>query len=175
MPLISFSEPGHISKLLSGTKRQTTRPPRKNPLKVGDVLYCYYKSRIKKMCSNCISDHCKIPVERRSVKDLCNFPPCDHHNNYFGEAKVIGILHCNNVLSMNGNRLCYAARIQGKEFEKWIEGFDCQSKSFMNDWAKADGFLDYREAHEWFAQKYKSTSWMIVPWDIIIFKPLWIK
>jgi hypothetical protein len=43
MPLLSFSKLYH--KLVNGTKLQTIRKPRKNPIKVGDPLYIYWKLR----------------------------------------------------------------------------------------------------------------------------------
>lgn len=45
MPSLSFSI--FKEKLLSGTKCQTIRKPRKRPLKVGDKLYVFWKLRTK--------------------------------------------------------------------------------------------------------------------------------
>lgn len=83
MPLCSFTEPSHIIKLLEGSKRQTTRRERKNMLKVGDTLYCYYKSRMKKSCYNCINyKDCKVGA-------TVGF--CSDWNNYFGEAEIVHV------------------------------------------------------------------------------------
>jgi hypothetical protein len=45
LPLLSFSV--LKDKLLDGSKTQTIRYPRKNPLKVEDKLYVYWKCRTK--------------------------------------------------------------------------------------------------------------------------------
>ena len=46
MPLLSFSV--FKDKILSGAKRHTIRAPRKIPIKVGDKLYMWWKSRSPK-------------------------------------------------------------------------------------------------------------------------------
>lgn len=46
MPLLSFSV--FKDKILSGAKRRTIRAPRKIPIKVGDTLYMWWKSRSPK-------------------------------------------------------------------------------------------------------------------------------
>lgn len=45
MPALSFSV--YRKKLESGQKSQTIRKPRKNPIKIGDKLYIYWKKRSK--------------------------------------------------------------------------------------------------------------------------------
>jgi len=45
MPLIGFTV--FKDKILSGEKRQTIRPMRKYPIKMGDRLYLYWKLRTK--------------------------------------------------------------------------------------------------------------------------------
>ena len=45
MPLLGFTK--LKEKLLDGSKTQTIRKPRKNPLKVGDKLFIYWKLRTK--------------------------------------------------------------------------------------------------------------------------------
>jgi len=45
MPLLGFSV--FKNKLLSGEKTQTIRRPRKQPIKVDDTLYIYWKLRTK--------------------------------------------------------------------------------------------------------------------------------
>jgi hypothetical protein len=165
-----FTIPMHIPLILSGAKKQTTRAPRKNPLELGDKLYCYYKPRQKKGCRNCITtDTCKIPLAKRPTQELWNFPPCDHYNNFFGEAKVTGILHLNNIMSMNEHSIDYENRMF-KLTERWIEGFDRQSEKFMEAWAKADGFLGLKEAHEYFTKSTKNSQWMFQAWDVILFE-----
>jgi hypothetical protein len=46
MPIIGFTR--LLDKLMDGTKTQTIRNPRKQPLKVGDKLIIYWKLRTKK-------------------------------------------------------------------------------------------------------------------------------
>ena len=85
MPLISFSIPEQIPKLLDGSKRQTTRLERKTPIEVGDILYCYYKPRMKKLsCNNCIGyDY--------EDQDCTKGVGCPYWHNYFGEAEVVHV------------------------------------------------------------------------------------
>ena len=45
MPILSFSVGGQKEKILDGRKRQTMRGPRKIPIRVGDTLYLWWKSR----------------------------------------------------------------------------------------------------------------------------------
>lgn len=45
MPAYSFSRMEFVEKILDGSKPHTVRRRRKNPTKVGDVLYLYYKQR----------------------------------------------------------------------------------------------------------------------------------
>lgn len=45
MPALTFTV--FVDKILSGEKRQTIRPPRKHPIKVGDKLYLYAHQRTK--------------------------------------------------------------------------------------------------------------------------------
>jgi hypothetical protein len=159
-----FTIPSHIPLILSGTKRQTTRAPRKNPLKLGDTLYCYYKPRQKKGCRNCIQ------IEKGNCWAVnVDMSPCTKHNNFFGEAKVTGILHLNNIMSINEHTLDYKTQTF-KLTERWIEGFDRQPEKFMEAWAKADGFSSLQEAHEYFTKSTKNSQWMSLPWDVIIFE-----
>ncbi len=85
MALLSFSEPAHVRKILDGRKTQTTRQERKNPIKVGDTLQVYYKSRCSKSCGNCIK-MCPQGLKRCSV--YRNFG-C--HRNFFGTATVTSV------------------------------------------------------------------------------------
>jgi hypothetical protein len=82
MPIMSFSIPDQVLKLLDGRKQQTTRLNRKRPLKIGDTLYCYYKPRMKQSCINCIN---------YSDEDLgcISYVGCSYWDNYFGEAEII--------------------------------------------------------------------------------------
>jgi hypothetical protein len=59
VPILSFSDSNHVPLILDGRKAQTTRRPRKNPIKVKDTLRVYFRSRMKKgTCLNCISKTC---------------------------------------------------------------------------------------------------------------------
>ena len=71
MPLLSFSV--FKDKILSGAKRHTIRAPRKNPIKVGDKLYMWWKSRSPKEKeklgeSTCIN---VVPVKIEKKFALC--------------------------------------------------------------------------------------------------------
>lgn len=174
MPLMSFSEPSHVPLLLSGQKCQTTRAPRKTPLKVGDILHCYYKSRQRKTCGNCIGQNCKTyyAIEFGGVSQKVS--TCSEHRNFFEMAKVTGILHCNNIFAMNSNKFDFNTQIF-KLSEKWINGFDSQPEIFMEQWARADGFANLAEADKWFTKSTKNSLWMMQPWDVIIFESGWVK
>lgn len=127
MPLMSFSEPEHVSKLLEGTKRQITRRPRKNPLKVGDKLYCYYKSRQKKSCNNCI-------LRREYGRGNCSVNMqigyCSDWSNYFGEAITIRILPFNDIIYTKS--LAIWAKLDG--FESYEKAWDWFAKRYTTDW-----------------------------------------
>lgn len=191
MPLMPFTIPTHIPLILSGAKRQTTRAPRKNPLKLGDKLYFYYKPRQKKGCKNCITtDACNIPIPQRSTQELRNFPPCEHHNNFFWEAKVVGILHFDSSKSdyiaeshqrgwivfhpdFKSNFIGEAQHEKYIPTVKWsysLASLGNQPENFMTAWAKADGFSGLQEAHEYFMKATKNSQWMFQPWDVIIFE-----
>lgn len=114
------------------------------------------------MCSNCISDVCKIPFERRSVKDLNNYPACDHWTNYFGEAVVKYIIK----VRQNENIPEYEMADYMPLFSKW-------SDEAKETWAKADGFPDFKSADEWFSKD--NPNWKELEWDIIHFDPKWLK
>lgn len=85
MSIMPFSDPNHIKPLLDGRKRQTTRKPRKRPLKVGDTLYCWYRPRIKKTCDNCINN---CPGLKRQ---FMGYAGCEFHDNKFGTAIITAI------------------------------------------------------------------------------------
>lgn len=160
MPLLSFSEPSHIPRLLSGEKKQTTRQPRKRALKVGDVLRCYYKPRIKTSCRNCITslDKCRknFDYERRAHFGYSCLPssmnPCNIWANFFGEA-VVSVIKPLDIMSMTDEE--------------------------VYDWAIADGFESFQKADEWFSQKYSrhgidGSDWVNWKWECIRFEPRWI-
>jgi hypothetical protein len=90
MVLMSFSEPEHVPALLDGRKTQTTRLVRKNPVKAGDTLQCYYKSRVAKMCLSCITPDCEYSAMGNSPQ----IPAikCSKYCNYFGTATVTDVV-----------------------------------------------------------------------------------
>lgn len=112
MPLMSFST--LRSALQSGNKRQTTRLQRKRPLKVGDTLHVYFKSRAKKTCDNCITRHC-----------ISENIPCDSHTNKFGTAVITNI-----------KKGCFST-LNPTELHSWamrdgFADFDCANKWFVD-------------------------------------------
>ncbi len=93
MPLLSFSV--FKDKILSGAKRRTIRAPRKIPIKVGDRLYMWWKSRSPKEKeklgeSTCIRiapitiTELGVSCEDIGVKCHCLdlFAKCDGFNNW---------------------------------------------------------------------------------------------
>ena len=165
-----FSEPQHVPLLLSGAKMQTTRQPRKRPLKVGEILHCWFKPRQKKSCKNCIVPQSKDAISCMKYGDFCA-----NHSNFFGKAKVTGILHFDNSKS---NHVAadseYNTYMPIIAWECTLAGFDRQPEAFMEAWARADGFADFKEAHKWFTKSTGNDQWMFLPFDVIIFKPGWV-
>jgi hypothetical protein len=66
MPLLSFSV--LKEKLLDGSKTQTIRTPRKHPLKIGDILFVYWKCRTKE--TEKLGESIVLKIVRKQVKDL---------------------------------------------------------------------------------------------------------
>lgn len=66
MPALGFTK--LLDKLLDGTKTQTIRKPRKHPLKVGDVLYIFWKMRTKQ-CKK-LGDAKITKIERKRFKEI---------------------------------------------------------------------------------------------------------
>lgn len=110
MVLMSFSDRRHIFKLKEGVKDQTTRFIRKTPVQVGQTLQCYYRSREKKSCHNCINEDC-------GERDPLGGKLCPEHTNYFGEADVTAVLPIQKALATMGKE--EFARKDG--FDSWEE------------------------------------------------------
>jgi hypothetical protein len=143
MVLLSFSEPSHVNKILNGSKRQTTRQERKDPLTPGDYIQLYYKPRMRKRCRNCIVDDCAYSVTGNS--QFVYGMLCSRHVNFFGEAVVIGVEHIN---------------------------FSKMDAEALEDWAQADGFDSWQSAAIWFTGTYskklenwRTTDWVVITWD----------
>lgn len=130
MVLMSFSEEQHVLKLKMGEKDLTTRFLRKTPVKVGQTLQCYYRSREKKSCSNCIVDNC---AGRGQVVDNV----CSHHTNFFGSATVKAVLPIKEALVAIGK----------EEFSR-RDGFD--------SWEEADKWFGRNSSagHNWTTLPY---------------------
>lgn len=131
MVLMSFSDPAHITKLKKGSKTSTIRLIRKNPVKPGQTLQCYYRSRQKKTCGNCIDyDGC-------TKVNFVEGAGCEYHNNFFGEAGVIDVTPIKEAL----------ATMDKEELAK-MDGFD--SWEDMDQWFISNaGFGPY-----WDTQPY---------------------
>jgi len=153
MVLLSFSEPAHVRKILDGRKTQTTRQERKNPIKVGDILQVYYKSRCEKTCQNCIRENCPSSDAAPDICRtciLCRGIDIDQHTNFFGTARVTSV---ETILP------------------------DQMTDVDREAWAKADGFESWTKAALWFGAEYgkKFENWRQVPWLVIKFEPDWLK
>lgn len=148
MVLMSFSEPAHIQLLKNGKKKRTTRPARKIPVKVGDTLHCYFKSRMKKgTCKNCIDLECKRS-EKYTYRHDCygSRASCHDWTNFFGTAKSVHVRRTKIINLTSVQR----------------EG-----------WAITDGFANFKEADEWFTRVH-GDEWMWKDFDIIDFEPDWL-
>jgi hypothetical protein len=148
---MGFSEQKHVSMIINGTKRQTTRKPRKNHVKVGDTLFCYFKPRMKNgTCINCIKD-CNTYI----ASEYAGSGHCPEWNNYFGTAKVTKIASFHELTNFDSTDLSKYAEV-------------------LYQWAIADGFQDFQEADGWFT-KVHGPNWQNQEWDIIYFEGDWIK
>lgn len=148
MVTLSFSVPKHVPMILDGRKQQTTRQARKSPIKVGDTLQVYYKSRCKKDCRNCLVQECEYSVT--GPKYTISFIKCSAHTNFFGTARVTSV---ETILP------------------------DQMTDEDREAWAKADGFESWTKAALWFGAEYgkKFENWRVVPWTVIKFAPDWLK
>ena len=148
MPLMPFSIPDQVPKLLSGEKLQTTRIA--GQWKQGDIMKCWYKSRAKKTCYNCINPTCNVCgglLIRLQTPRTKLLPPCSDHRNKLGEAKIERIRPLD-FYSMSGEEL--------------------------EDWAVRDGFSDFQAADRWFSRTYNSDFWLKPEFDEIQFVPVWL-
>jgi hypothetical protein len=161
MTLIIFSVANHIQPLLTGIKCQTTRVPRKNPIKVGDTLQIYFRSRMKKSCKNCIQ------IEKGNCWSAnANLLPCLKHSSYFGDAIVTDIHHHWKVWPENHRELTKGG---------YYALFGDMPEVALEKWAVADGFTGgLQEAHLWFMKTHKDQQWMFRDWDVVIFDPKWL-
>ena len=179
MPLLTFSVRDHVELIKTGQKKQSTRSPRKLPLKLGAKLFCYYKSRMKKgTCVNCICfDY--------EDQDCVAGKACPCWTNFFGVYQIVGILHCNSAVSdtvyqdyTTAITLDFSTAIFGKGFERNIASLGYQSQQFMEEWAIADGFKSsnasqsLNDAHAFFTKSTGTSQWMFMPWTIILFEGL---
>lgn len=170
--LLPFSIPEQVPLIISGKKGQTTRRPGR--YKVGDILHCWFKPRQKKTCGNCIIQDCKTKfVLRDAAGHQVSISTCSEHRNFFGKARVTGVLHCSNIFAMNSNKFDFETQVF-KLSERWINGFDSQPEVFLGQWARADGFANFAEADRWFKKSTKDENWVVQPWDVVIFEPGWI-
>lgn len=175
MTLMIYTERNHIIPMRSLQKVQTTRPRRKNPIKVGGLLQCYFASRMKKYtCFNCISEKCLVqPFSDNLYKDsianraYIKETGChDPWTNFFGEAIVTEIVHSWNPQNWLGDT----------EEEYYILTFDDildEEPDWLEQWAVKDGFPQgFKQADEWFTRKY-GVDWKKNEMDIFYFEPQW--
>ena len=165
MPLMPFTSAEHVIMLLEGTKQQTTRLPRKHPIKIGETLYCYFKPRHKKGCTNCIVQDCTN--RDRLVGDA---HLCESWNNYFGEAKVIRTEHYWSHLSF--------PEVVTDGSDHWFAQFaelitEKEGKELLEEWSRKDGFIDFKHADQWFVEHH-GADWMQKDLDVITFEPKWL-
>ena len=162
MVLFSFSIPGHIPLIKSGTKHQTTRIPRKlrkngtPPYKVGDKVQLYYRSRQKASCNNCIT----VPQPQPCIFWHDEISECHHHKNFFGKSEITEIRHY---------QLGKCFR-EGNEF--WMGYYlGEESSEEKKIWAIDDGFTSWQGANFWFAHTTQDGIWAYKPLDVIVWDP----
>jgi len=153
MVLLSFSITDHIQKIKAGLKFQTSRIPRKPrsngkpAYSVGEKAQLYYRSRMRKAsCDNCILNCGKVP----------NINWCEQHTNFFGESEIIDIIHY------------HSGDYKERYHEVWT-GYTLSyaSKEDKESWAIADGFIDFKEASEYFKTSHGG-NWADLNWDVIV-------
>lgn len=171
MVLFSFSNPNHISLILSAQKCQTTRQPRKprkngaNPYSVGEKVQLYYRSRQGKICGNCLkNDFAGGECIEGYVYDLS--PNCTlKHSNFFGESVITEIVHYwDGEYKREGNELWEGAILHDISDEE------------KEAWAIADGFRGTENltawgyAYEWFTKSTGDPFWAYRNLDVIKWK-----
>lgn len=139
MVLISFSEPSHVPLLFDGRKQQTTRLPRKRPIKVGDILHCYYKPRMKKSCENCLlsgnlGGNCLL------TEDIA----CSDHNNFFGTAVVKEMIRTRFV-DMSPEMKANWATVDG--FKNFAEADAWFTRTHGDEWSWKEFDVIFFEPH----------------------------
>jgi hypothetical protein len=145
MALMIFSDPKHVGLIWAGIKDHTTRLPRKRPIKEGELLHCYYRSRMKKTCANCVNQDCEFSVI--GGEDFIPGTKCSNHTSYIGVATVDRIR-------------------KGIQFQNFTE-------EEKEKWAIRDGFKDFADANEWFVKNH-GKDWQAVPLEIIEFEGRWM-
>lgn len=139
MVLVSFSEPAHVPMLLNGRMQQTTRLPRKNHIKVGDTLHCYFKSRLGKgTCNNCIEQECVYYEGDEPT-------PCPEWNNFFGTAHVTKIENLLIDVIFGGKKEEWAV---ADGFKDWDEANKWFTETHGAKWIE-EGFEVIHFEHEW--------------------------
>jgi len=142
-----FSEQSHVAEILNGEKEQTTRLNGRRKIKTGDILYPYFKSRMKKgTCFNCINRGCK-------------------DSNYFKQPFKNDLAICPDWINKFGT----ASVTKVEDFDPLL-----LSQTALETWAQADGFPNFEKANEWFT-KVHGPDWIYKPWVIIYFKGDWLK
>ena len=93
MPLLSFSV--FKDKILSGAKRHTIRARRKNPIKVGDKLYMWWKSRSPKEKEKLGEAKC-IRVNPVDIDDhaVCVFNPENFYDTKLDKKNLVRVALC---------------------------------------------------------------------------------
>ena len=140
MPALSFGGEW-LDKLLSGSKRQTTRP-QTDRIKVGDVCTIYNQQRRR------IVDK---PLRKLTV---------------FGNAEMC-FRGYPNVPLMLDDAGFYHAHLLGKvEIAEVYDILPIQCTCGENTWAKRDGFTGDHDAFVWFENRY-GEGWVKRWWTVI--------
>lgn len=145
MVLLSFSEQSHVKKILDGRKRQTTRLPRKYPIKEGDFAQLYFMSRMKRgNCRGCITN-CSIS----KISDCLDYD-CQDWDNFFGNAKITSVETIN------------FSKMDAEALEEWAQadGFD--------SWQSAA--IWFTETYSKKLPNWRKADWVVIKWN-----PQWMK
>ena len=140
MPALSFQEEW-LDALLSGSKRQTTRP-QTDRIKEGAICTIYNQQRrritdkpLRQMTYEGIE-----MMEERGYPLIPEFRRAEYHAHLLGKVEI-------------------------------TEVYDMQplQNSHRNAWARADGFLNFTAADTWFTKRYDTAWadrwWTVIPWD----------
>ncbi len=150
MPSINF-KPEFAEAVKNGTKRQTIRQVRKNPIKPGDMLTMFTGQRTKD-CRKLCMHKCKSVEEIEITIEKFEYPPVAQEAYDVLKTPNLPIDYVNSV-----NNYIHSNEEQQKR-ERWIVSIKINGVMLkveaMNELSDADGFKDAMEFCRFFNSHY---------------------